>query len=63
MKHSKQSIYNKKNIDPKKNDKWYGYQEWYWNNGEIWVRGVMKNGDGFKYVERHTWKETIYNIR
>jgi len=56
-------MYNKKNIDPKKNDKWYGYQEWYWNNGEIWVRGVMKNGDGFKYVERHTWKETIYNIR
>ncbi len=38
-----------------KNDKnmLHGYQEWYGNNINLWVRCNYKNGQPYGYYERH----------
>jgi len=41
----------------------HGYQEWYWHNGEFYLRGVWKNGQLHRYQERHSSKQTSYHIR
>jgi hypothetical protein len=41
----------------------HGYQEWYWNDGDLWYRGSYKNGRLIRYEEYHGINITKYNIR
>jgi hypothetical protein len=47
---------------------WHGYQEWYTNDGQLELRGVLKGGDyGCGYFETHNYdfieQSTIYAIK
>jgi len=43
----------------------HGYQEWYYSNGEFYLRGVWKNGQLHRYQEWHDIgnKQTEYHIK
>ena len=41
----------------------HGYQQWYYGNGVIWYRCVMKHGAEMGYEEWHNNKETNFYIR
>ena len=58
------NILGKSNINSFDSDgKKHGYQEWYWSNGQIWYRCVMKHNLEFGYEEWHNNKETNFYIR
>lgn len=42
----------------------HGYQQWYYNNITLHIRGNMKNGDNIGYIEWHNYTEiTSFYIR
>jgi len=52
-----------KDIDPTdKNDRYHGYQQWYWH-GKLWLRCNWVHGLVIGYEENHNFKETSYYIR
>ena len=57
----------KEDIEPRdKNDEHHGYQEWYYHNGNISLRGKWIHGDSIGYQELHRKyfdSETNFYIR
>ena len=43
----------KQDIEPKKKGQWHGYQEWYYIDYGIWLRGIYRNGEPIYYYEYH----------
>ena len=59
---------NKKNIINRDfNCQFHGYQEWYYTDGKIELRGVIKNGNIIGYIEIHAFsldrESTIFMIK
>ena len=53
-----------KDINPiNNNNQTHGYQEWYWSNGKLWLRCIMKNGLDIGYEENHGERVTIFHIK
>ena len=53
-----------KNIQPINSKReLHGYQEWYWTNGQIWMKGVYKHGQRFGYLESHNANRTNFYIK
>jgi hypothetical protein len=56
--------YNAIEIEPKNNKgEWHGYQEWYYPNGKLRCRGIMKHDLDVGYQEYHQYEETEFYIR
>jgi len=52
-----------KNINPKdKNNRYHGYVEWYWHNGDIWLRSKFIHGREIGYEERHYMQDSVTNF-
>jgi hypothetical protein len=43
----------------------HGYQEWYYGNDDLWIRGTAKHDEpiGYEEIHEHKWSQTTFYIR